>query len=151
MQYRTTLTLLLSLPAAAIAQSSPPRVTGFQVSALPATDFNSDEGFGYGLTAQAYNYGNGVARPYKYLIQPLIFFTTKGRRDLSVFFDAPHLLPSDWRLGAYLGREQQLASPYYGIGNNTIYDSTNERPPNPYFYRFGRTGIRFNTDLQHSI
>ena len=50
------------------------------------------------------------------------------------------LLPSDWRLGAYLGREQQLASPYYGIGNNTVYDSTNERPPNPYFYRYGRTG-----------
>lgn len=152
MQRRIVVTLLFGLSAAASAQSAtPPAQRGWQISGLPALNFNADEGFGYGIIAQAYNYGNGGAKPYAYLIQPLIFLTTKGRRDFTVFFDAPHLLPGEWRWGAFLGREQQLATPYYGIGNNTVYDSTNERAPNPYYYRFGRTGIRFSTDLQRPI
>jgi outer membrane protein assembly factor BamA len=70
---------------------------------------------------------------------------------LSVFFDAPHLLPQGWRLSAYLGREQHLATPYYGLGNETSRNESAEEPPNPYFYRYGRTGIRLNTDVQRSI
>src|ERR1043165_8925237 len=100
---------------------------------------------------QAYNYGHSGAKPYKALIQPLLFLTTKGRRDVSVFVDAPHFLPGGWRVGGYLGREQQLATPYYGIGNDVPYDSTAERAPNPYFYRYGRVGVRFNSDFQHTI
>jgi outer membrane protein assembly factor BamA len=123
----------------------------WELSALPATNFNSDEGFGYGITAQAYQYGNGTVKPYRYTIQPLLFLTTKGRRDASVFFDAPHLLPANWRVSAYAGREQQLATPYYGVGNNTGYDASREDPPNPYWYRYGRTSWRFNADFQHAV
>ena len=104
--------------AGSIAGAQVPQ-RGWEMSALPATNFNSDEGFGYGLTAQAYQYGDGTLKPYKYTIQPLIFFTTKGRRDFTVFFDAPHYLPNDWRVSAFLGREQQMATPYYGVGNAT--------------------------------
>lgn len=121
------------------------------MSALPATNFNSDEGFGYGITAQAYQYGDGTLKPYRYTLQPLLFLTTKGRRDVSLFFDAPHLLPNNWRVSSYLGREQQLATPYYGVGNTASHDSALEAPPNPYYYRYGRTGIRFNTDFQHAV
>jgi outer membrane protein assembly factor BamA len=125
--------------------------TGLEKSALPAINFNSDEGFGYGITAQAYQYGDGTVRPYKYTVQPLLFLTTKGRRDLSVFFDAPHLLPLNWRVSAFAGREQQLATPFYGVGNATAHDESLEDDPNPYFYRYGRTAMRFSGDLQHSI
>src|ERR1051326_5928134 len=82
---------LLATAAAASAQapaagpSSTP--TGRQISGLPALNFNADEGFGYGVIAQAYNYGQRGAQPYEYMIQPLIFLTTKGRRDFSVFLD----------------------------------------------------------------
>ena len=153
MQRRIVVTLLLGLSVGAAAQSvsSPPAQRGWQVSGLPALNFNADEGFGYGVIAQAFNYGNGGVKPYAYLIQPLVFLTTKGRRDVTVFFDAPHLLPGDWRWGAFLGREQQLATPYYSIGNTTAYNKALEAPPNPYFYRYGRTGIRFSTDLQRPI
>src|SRR5207248_10809581 len=87
------------------------------------------------------------------LIQPLVFFTTKGGREFSVFFDAPHLLPAAWRWGGRLGWEQQLATPYYGIGNNTVYDKTLDAKGsfNPYFYRYGRAGLRLSTDLQRPI
>jgi outer membrane protein assembly factor BamA len=136
------------LGSAASAQVGP---RGLEKSALPAINFNSDEGFGYGITAQAYHYGDGTVKPYKYTIQPLLFLTTKGRRDISVFFDAPHLLPANWRVSSYVGREQQLATPYYGVGNGTTHDETLEEAPNPYFYRYGRTAMRFNTDFQHSL
>jgi hypothetical protein len=125
--------------------------SGFEKSALPAINFNSDEGFGYGITAQAYHYGDGSVKPYRYTIQPIVFLTTKGRRDVSVFFDAPHLLPANWRISSYVGREQQMATPFYGVGNETLHDEVLEKEPNPYFYRYGRTAMRFNADLQHSI
>src|SRR4051812_41243926 len=150
MQRRIIAGLMLASSAAA-AQTAVPAQRGWQISGLPALNFNADEGFGYGVIAQAFNYGNAGVKPYAYMIQPLVFFTTKGRRDVSVFFDAPSLLPYHWRWGAYLGHEEQLATPYYGIGNSTSYSSTNETGPNPYYYRYGRAGVRFSTDLQRPI
>ena len=149
MTHRSIVILLLAISATASAQSTAPR--GWETSGLPALNFNADEGFGYGIIIQAFNYGNAGVKPYAYTIQPLLFLTTKGRRDVSVFFDAPHLLPYDWRWGAYLGREQQLSTPYYGVGNSTTYSKSSELPPNPYFYRYGRVGVRFSTDLQRPI
>lgn len=150
MKSRIVLSLSFLLTAAAAAQNATTQ-RGWELSGLPALNFNADEGFGYGITAQAFNYGSVGVKPYAYTIQPLVFFTTKGRRDFSVFFDAPHLLPYDWRWTAYAGREQQVSTPYYGIGNTTIYDKTKELEPNPYYYRYGRVGVRFSTDLQRRI
>lgn len=143
------LVLMAALAGSAASAQVGPR--GLEKSALPAINFNSDEGFGYGITAQAYHYGDGTVKPYKYTIQPLVFLTTKGRRDVSVFFDAPHLLPANWRVSSYIGREQQLATPFYGVGNETTHDEAMEEAPNPYFYRYGRTAVRFNTDFQHAL
>src|SRR3954471_24476383 len=90
----SVITFVVARPAAAQSTSR-----GWETSALPALNFNADEGFGYGIIAQAYNYGDGTATPYVYTIQPLLFLTTKGRRDISVFFDAPRVLPNHWRMG----------------------------------------------------
>jgi len=124
---------------------------GWELTGIPALNFNADEGFGYGLVLQAYNYGESGVRPYRYTIQPTLLFTTRGKRDLSLFFDAPHLLPEGWRWSAYLAQEQQLATPYYGVGNNTVHLESAEKGANPYYYRFGRRGIRATTDLQRSL
>jgi outer membrane protein assembly factor BamA len=142
------MTLAFLAGSAAAAQSAP---RGWEMSALPATNFNSDEGFGYGITAQAYQYGDGSFKPYRYTIQPLIMLTTKGRRDVSVSFDAPHLLPEGWRITGSVAREQQLATPYYGAGNESAYDPGREAPPNPYYYRYGRTTLRLNGDVQRTV
>lgn len=93
---------------------------------------------------QAYDYRPGAA-PYVYTIQPTLFFTTKGRPDASIFIDAPHLVAGGWRLSAYADRLQQLAAPYYGVGNTTVYEASAHVGPNPYYYRFGR-----ETRLLHS-
>ena len=150
---------LIALPASTHAQqrddragsSSAARIPkGWEISGVPALNFDADEGFGIGAALELYNYGSGV-QPYRFTVQPTLLFTSEGRRDLTVFFDAPALLPDGWRMTAFAGSERQLAQPYYGVGNTTPYDKTLESAPNPYFYRFGRARLRASTDFQRRI
>ena len=122
----------------------------WDLAGVPALNYDADEGFGYGAIVEVYNYGGG-AQPYRFTVQPTLFLTTEGRRDVTDFFDAPAFLPGGWRASAFVGREQQLAQPYYGIGNSSVYDPDAERGTNPYFYRYGRTRFRATADLQHRI
>jgi hypothetical protein len=148
---------LIVIPALALGagiaepqQAEKPPPKGWEFVGLPALNFDSDEGVGYGALLEAYNYGNGV-QPYRYTIQPILFLTTKGRRDFVVFFDAPKLLPNGWRLDAFAGREQQLATPFYGVGNNTVFDERLEDAPNAYYYRYGKAQLRLLANLQHKV
>lgn len=123
---------------------------GREYAGLPALNFDADEGFGYGVLLEMYDYGDGRL-PYLYTIQPTVFYTTQGRRDYTLFFDTPHLLGDNWRLDAYLASEQQIASPYYGVGNESTYDEALETDANPFYYRFGRTRRQFRVNLQRSL
>jgi outer membrane protein assembly factor BamA len=150
---RATIPMVMALAVAAQAQvaaapDAPP--SGWEFMGLPALNFNTDEGFGYGALLEAYNYGGGV-RPYRFSIQPQVLLTTKGKREITVFFDAPGLLPNGWRLDAFAGREQELATPYYGLGNDAVEDTTLSRDPNPYYYRYGRTRLRLLANLQRRL
>lgn len=143
--------LLVIVAVSADAQQPTARPTGHSITGLPALNYDADEGFGYGALVQYYEYGDGTASPYKFSLQPTVFFTTRGRRDLTLFLDAPHLLPNEWRMGFQLAREQQRAAPYYGVGNNTVSLDIPKNSPNPYYYRFERTVVRSNVDLQHPL
>ena len=138
-------------PVRASAQAEP--TSSLEVAGLPAVNFDSDEGFGYGVLAELYRYRSGDFDPYVWTLQPKVFFTTRGRRDLTVFFDAPHLLPGGWRMDVDLGDERRLATPYYGLGNASSYDPTLEDPdgPDPYYYDFGRHRRSLLFNLQRSI
>jgi outer membrane protein assembly factor BamA len=126
------------------------RPRGLEISGLPALNFDADEGFGYGLILALYGYDPSSVT-YRWTIQPTAFLTTQGRRDYTVFFDAPSSREHPWRVTAYAGREQQLAAPYYGLGNATPYDSSLEHGSTRYFYRYGRDRTRLTTDVQHAI
>jgi len=131
-------TLLLAVTAgSALAQE---QSTGLEIAGLPALGYDADEGYGYGVMAQVYQYGDGGPQPYVWTLQPKVFLTTRGRRDLTLFFDAPALLPGGWRVDGYLGLENKVTTPYYGIGNATVYDEVLEDPsgPDPHFYAIGR-------------
>src|ERR1043166_7010545 len=135
--------------ASAGAQAAPAaRPSGLEISGVPALNFDADEGFGYGAILAVYGYGPGGV-PYRYTIQPTLFLTTQGRRDLTVFADAPALLPNRWRVTAFAGREQQLSAPYYGVGNDTPYDPAKEQGSTRYFYRYGHDRLRASLDFQH--
>jgi outer membrane protein assembly factor BamA len=139
---------LIALLAAASLGAQRPR--GLEVSGLPALNFDADEGLGYGAILALYDYGaSGV--PYRYTLQPTLFLTTQGRRDFTVFADAPAVLPRGWRVTAFAGREQQLATPYYGVGNQTTYDPALEQGSTRYFYRYGHDRLRASADFQHTL
>lgn len=149
---RTSLLAVVLLPLALGAQADTTRhPRRWELNGIPALNFDADEGFGYGAIVELYNYGDGRKEPYAFTIQPNVFLTTGGRRDASLFVDAPHLLPGNWRLTANLSREQQLSTPWYGAGNASAYDSLQERAPNTYYYRFGRTKRQLTADFQHGI
>lgn len=137
-------------PGTVAAQQRP---TGLEVAGLPVVSFDSDEGVGYGALVELYQYGQGGLRPYVWSLRPTVFLTSRGRRDFTVFFDAPHLLAPGWRLAAYLGSEEQIATPYYGVGNASVYDQTldDDNGPDPYYYRFGRTRRSATFDLQRGL
>ena len=84
--------------------------TGLEIAGLPALNYDSDEGFGYGVIAELYDYGAASRQPYEWTLQPTVFLTTGGRRDFTVFFDSPHTLPSGWRIDAFVGSEKQIAT-----------------------------------------
>jgi hypothetical protein len=115
----------------------PPIPTGWEFTGVPALNYDSDEGFGFGAVLAFYDYGDPGILPYRITLQPTLFFTTKGRRDLTLFLDVP-TLPGGWRLSAFLGVEKQIATPYYGPGNDAPYVPALEEGENPYYYRFGR-------------
>lgn len=144
----------LSLLASALpAQQAAPRKheRRWEVNGLPALNFDADEGFGYGAVIEVYNYGDGNVEPYAFTIQPNVFFTTGGRRDVSLFVDAPRVIPGGWRITGSLSREQQFSTPYYGRGNATTHDEALETAPNDYYYRFGQTKRVFSLDIQKKL
>lgn len=134
------------LGTAAVAQQ--PR--GVEISGVPALNFDADEGFGYGAILALYRYDANAAT-YRWTVQPTVFLTTEGRRDYTLFLDAPSRPDHPWRYTLYAGREQQLAAPYYGIGNATPYDASLETGGTRYFYRYGRDRLRATVDVQHAL
>jgi hypothetical protein len=141
------------LAGSSVGLAGQERPTGFEVAGLPALGFDADEGFGYGLLAEAYQYGDGSLMPYLWTVQPKLYLTTRGRRDITIFFDAPGLLPGGWRADASLGTQERIANPYYGLGNASTYETTLEDPdgPDPYYYAFGRIHRFARVNLQRAL
>jgi hypothetical protein len=135
----------LCLPAAAQSQKK-----SIEVSGVPALNFDADEGFGYGVVLAFYGY-DAIPTSYRWTVQPTVFLTTQGRRDYTLFFDAPARPDHPWRLTGFVGREQQLSAPYYGVGNESAYDAALERGSTRYFYRYGRDRSRATADVQHAV
>jgi outer membrane protein assembly factor BamA len=145
-------TALSLLPATLLPQAAaggaPSR---WEITGIPALNYDADDKFGYGAIFQAYNYGGDATRPYRFTIQPTVFLTTGGRRDITVFFDAPAIGGSGWRVDAYAGSEVQRNSPYYGIGNATVRDTVLETQVDKKYYRFGRDRLQFTTNVQRKF
>ncbi len=147
------LSILVCSSSPNIVDAQERAAAGLEIGGLPAVNFDSDEGFGYGALVELYQYGQGGLLPYVWSLRPTVFLTSRGRRDFTIFFDAPHLLSSGWRVDAYLGSEKQIATPYYGLGNHTLYDETldDDEGADPFYYRFGRTRSSATFNLQRDL
>ena len=147
---RTICIVLGALVGGAVQSPAAWGQTGLEVGGVPAINFDADEGFGYGAIVEIYQYGDGVQQPYRWTLQPKVFLTTEGRRDFTVFFDAPRFLGA-WRLDAFVGSEKQLATPYYGMGNDAAFDAGLVTGSDPYYYRFGRTRRGASLNVQRPL
>ncbi len=143
------LAVMAALPARAGAQDTVAVPRGRELGGVPSVNYDSDEGFGYGFNLELYDYGPGL-RPYRYTLQPTVNLSTGGKRDINVFFDAPHVLPG-FRFDVYVGNERQRFSPYYGIGNATPYDPTLKDDVNPDYYAYDRTRTQLLVNLQRPL
>jgi len=135
------------------AQTPSASPSGLEFSGIPVLNFDSDEGVGYGAIAELYSYGELGRTPYEWTLQPRLILATEGRRELTAFFDAPHVLPPGWRMDFFTGIERHIATPYYGVGNASVYDESldDDDGPNPFFYRFGRTRRSLTFNLQREV
>lgn len=98
--------------------------TGIGFAGLPLANFDSDDGFGYGVKVAMYDYGQNQ-KPYKMQLSVQFFQTTNRVWYHEVYFDAPNFMGTPWRVDSYLKLDRVLTNNYYGIGNSaTIPDMT---------------------------
>ncbi len=96
--------------------------TGWGWGGVPALNYNADEGFGYGVLMNFFNYAEGGYSPYYFKINPIIFATTGGKQDHTLFFDSPYILGHGLRLNVRFRYILENYYPYYGLGNDSEFN-----------------------------
>lgn len=94
---------------------------GFGWGALPAINYNSDEGFGYGAVANLYRY-DGSTAPYRYNLGMQFFMTTKGIHNHRVEIDALNVGGLPLRLTGRVQLEVTRAGNFCGFGYDVSCD-----------------------------
>ncbi|WP_224369770.1 Omp85 family outer membrane protein [Hyalangium versicolor] len=115
----------LTPPADALPPAGAPpqadRRKGWDIQGVPAINFNTDEGFGYGAILMLVDRGDGSYEPFRYSVMLQFFQTTNQVASHFISLDAPRFLDSQWRMGMELAYARTLFAPYYGLGNTAAY------------------------------
>jgi hypothetical protein len=165
---RAAVLILMAAPGSGGAQGNTtgpdtlafPDRRSWEVAGVPALAFDSDEGFGYGVALELYRHAHGPAplldgraAPYLLTLQPQLSASTRGRRSASLFLDVPRLGAAGWRVTGTAGYERHPAIPWYGAGNDAVWNRTRSDPDgtDPHFHRFGRTRLRAMADVQRPL
>ena len=90
---------------------------GWGWGGIPAVNYNSDEGFGFGVIGSVYKY-NDQAQPYKTRIGGLVFFTTSGVQYHYLDVDALDLAGGKLRLTTRVLYDYRFTSNYCGVGGD---------------------------------
>ncbi|HYH97000.1 Omp85 family outer membrane protein, partial [Hyalangium sp.] len=104
------------------APTRPGRRTGWDIQGVPAINFNTDEGFGYGAILLFVDRADGTYEPFRYSVLLQLFQTTRQVAAHLINVDAPRFLDSQWRLGLELAYTRTKFAPYYGLGNTASYE-----------------------------
>ncbi len=121
----TSLLLALSLLALSPAQADEGEATaadapanpwdreGFGFGGVPAINYNSDNGFGYGILGSIYRYDGGT-QPYKWSTTLLLYMTTKGIHNHRVDLDVLKVGGAPLRLSSRVEYSVTRSSNYCG-------------------------------------
>lgn len=94
---------------------------GFSMGALPALNYNTDEGFGYGVIGTLYWYRGGV-EPYRSALTVRFFMTTKNVHAHLLRLDSLDVKGLPLRIDARLGYNSYLTANYCGIASESFCD-----------------------------
>ena len=129
---RVTRTLFIWLPlniaAALTAITTPPsdaqmvyETAGWGTTAVPLLNFSSDDGTGYGLRANLFEY-DGESVPYRRKFSTQVFVTTKGKWVHRILVDTPKLRPGQRLEAELVYRKEDFANYYGGLSDEDIED-----------------------------
>ncbi|NOY26848.1 MAG: BamA/TamA family outer membrane protein [Oligoflexia bacterium] len=118
-------TLATNLALADEAEKKEPwQRTGWGFGGVPALNYNSDEGFGYGLVGTVYRY-DGATAPYKTAITMQVFMTTKQVHSHKVVVDAVDVADLPLRIYSWNQLEVYKTYNFCGYGSHADCDPTN--------------------------
>jgi outer membrane protein assembly factor BamA len=104
------------------ASDTPARRTGWDIQGVPALNYNTDEGFGYGAILLLVDRADGSYEPFRYSVLLQLFQTTRQVASHLISLDAPRFLGTPWRMGLELAYTRTKFAPYYGLGNTASFD-----------------------------
>ena len=110
-----------AVPAVEDADPDPWDRVGWGYGGVPAVNFNSDEGAGFGVVGSLYRY-NGETQPYKTGMTLILFATTKGIQAHSFELDTLRLFDTPLRLAVRGALDTTLVDNYCGIGPQVTCD-----------------------------
>lgn len=118
------------LPAESAPPAEPPppdeapaKRKGWDIQGVPAINFNTDEGFGYGAILLLVDRADGTYEPFRYSVMLQFFQTTRQVASHFINLDAPRFLGSPWRMGLEFAYARTKFAPYYGLGNTADRDT----------------------------
>ncbi len=111
----------LQKTATAAPTTSPALPSGFGFGGVPALNFDSDNGIGFGLIGTLYWY-DGETRPYRLAVTLQLFLTSKLVQDHNVQVDWLRAFGLPLRLNMRIGYLQSLSQNYCGLGGDVTCD-----------------------------
>lgn len=102
------------------AEAAEPAPSGWDPLFIPLAGFDTDQGVGYGLRAMLI--WKGPVKPYRLALIGQFFQTTREVAIHRIIVDAPEVFGSKWRAGLDFSYRADRFSPYYGLGNDSVYD-----------------------------
>jgi hypothetical protein len=128
--------------------------TGWNFGAIPATTFDTDQGFQYGAAVNFYNYGDGSSFPkYKHSLYLEISRFTKGSGIYRFYYDSESLVPGI-QITSDISYLPDQAYDFYGFNgyesvlNKNWEDQNSSEYKTRMFYKYQQKLFRFKTDFQ---
>ena len=113
--------LLTILPANPCAAEKSHETVGWRPTAVPLVNFSSDDGTGYGVRFNLFEY-DGESVPYRRKYSAQLFATTKGKWVHRLLMDTPAYRPGQ-RLRVELVYEKEDFANYYGDLSDQAIDA----------------------------
>ncbi len=109
---------------------------GWYPTGLPLLNYDSDNGFGYGVRAYLYNNGTRdeeyfAYAPYKMQLYAQFYQTTNGYQYHEVNLDMPYIMGTKFRIITSVAYDKKINANFFGIGADTakekltLFDGTN--------------------------